>query len=103
MSIIEEVMSDATDVSMLKINGNDLINMLHVKSGPIIGKILNILLDKCLDNPELNTKESLLKISEELLHMNQNELDELNILAVSHKKQEIDEKIHEIRSKYKVR
>lgn len=77
--------------------------MLHVKSGPIIGKILNILLDKCLDNPELNTKESLLKISEELLHMNHTELDKLNTLAITNKNQEISDKIHEIRSKYKVR
>jgi tRNA nucleotidyltransferase (CCA-adding enzyme) len=60
MSIIEEVMSDPTDVSMLKIGGNDLIEMLHVTPGPIIGKILNILLDKCLDDPSLNTKESLM-------------------------------------------
>lgn len=103
MSMVEEVLADPTDASMLKIDGNDLINLLHVKSGPIIGKILNILLDKCLDNPELNTKESLLKISEELLHMNQNELDGLNDLAISNKKQEVKEKIHEIRSKYKVR
>ncbi len=103
MSMIEEVLADPTDASMLKIDGNDLINMLHVKSGPVIGIILNILLDKCLDNPELNTKESLLKISKELLHMNQDELDQLNKVALSHKKQEIDEKIHKIRSKYKVR
>ncbi len=103
MSMIEEVLADPTDASMLKIDGNDLINMLHVKSGPVIGIILNILLDKCLDNPELNTRESLLKISNELLHMNQDELDQLNKVALSHKKQEIDEKIHNIRSKYKVR
>ena len=103
MSMIEEVLADPTDASMLKIDGNDLINMLHVKSGPIIGKILNILLDKCLDKPELNTKESLLKISGELLHMKQNELDIMNNIALSHKKQEINEKLHEIRLKYKVR
>lgn len=103
MSMVEEVLADPTDASMLKIDGNDLINMLHVKSGPVIGKILNILLDKCLDDPSINTKESLLKISEELLHMNHDDLENLNKIALDNKKQEVYEKIHEIRSKYKVR
>lgn len=103
MSMVEEVLADPTDASMLKIDGNDLINTLHVKSGPIIGKILNILLDKCLDDPSINTKESLLKISEELLHMNHDDFENLNKIALENKKQEVYEKIHEIRSKYKVR
>lgn len=103
MSIIEEVMSDATDVSMLKINGNDLMTMLDVKSGPIIGQILNILLDKCLENSELNTKEKLLELSQELLRLDSKELIELNKQALLHAKQDNDEKIGQIKSKYKVR
>jgi tRNA nucleotidyltransferase (CCA-adding enzyme) len=103
MSIIEEVMSDATDVSMLKISGQDLIDMLHVTPGPIIGQILNILLDKCIENPKINTKEELLNISKELLHMKQEELSSLYEKALALKKQENDERVHKIRSKYKVR
>ena len=103
MSIIEEVMSDATDVSMLKINGNDLMNKLHVKSGPIIGKILNILLDRCINDPKLNTEESLITISKELLSLKIENLDMLNKVAVEKTKQEEEEKINKIRSKYKVR
>ncbi len=96
-------MSDATDVSMLKINGNDLMTLLHVKSGPVIGKILNILLDKCIENSELNTKESLLSISEDLLKLDEKELDELNRIAVLHAKHDNEEKVDKIKSKYKVR
>ena len=103
MSIVEEVLADATDVSMLKINGNTLINMLHVKSGPVIGKILNILLDKCLDNPELNKEETLISLSKELLDMNEDELNSLNNKALDHKKSEHEAKIKVIRSKYKVK
>ena len=103
MSIIEEVMSDATDVSMLKINGNDLINKLHVKSGPIIGKILNILLDKCINDPKLNTEETLMLISKELLSLKSEDLDILNRAAIEKTKQEEEEKINKIRSKYKVK
>ena len=103
MSIIEEVMSDPTDVSMLKIGGSDLIEVLHVTPGPIIGKILNILLDKCLENPEINKKDTLLDISRDLLHMKQEDLDDLYTKAIEIKKQENDHRISKIRSKYKVR
>jgi len=103
MSIIEEVISDATDVSMLKIGGKDLMEMLHVTPGPVIGQILNILLDKCIEDADINSKDRLLEISKELLHMNPSQLAEMNKIALSHQKQDNDEKIHKIRSKYKVR
>ena len=103
MSIIEEVMSDPTDVSMLKINGNDLINKLHVKSGPKIGKILNVLLDRCINDPSINTEDSLLKMSKDLLSLEDKDLDALNKTALDKTKQEVEEKIKKIRSKYKVR
>ncbi len=103
MSMIEEVMSDPTDVSMLKIDGNDLINMLHVKSGPIIGKILNILLDKCLEDPKINTKDNLLDLAKELLSIDNKVLDKMYNDAISKKKQENEAKIKQIRVKYNVK
>ncbi len=103
MSIIEEVLSDPTDVSMLKIDGYNIINELHVKSGPIIGKILNILLDKCLDDPKINTKEELMNISKELLSLKEPELDILYEKAINKKNTAKEDKITSIRSKYKVK
>jgi tRNA nucleotidyltransferase (CCA-adding enzyme) len=103
MSIIEEVMSDPTDVSMLKINGNTLMDRLHVKSGPKIGKILNVLLDKCINDPSINTEDSLINISKDLLFLEDKDLDSLNKAALDKTKQETEEKIQKIRSKYKVR
>lgn len=103
MSIIEEVMSDPTDVSMLKINGNDIITKLHVKSGPIVGKILNILLDKCIENPELNSEDKLIETAKELLNLDEIELNNLNVTAIKNKNLENEAKIKEIRSKYKVK
>lgn len=103
MSIIEEVISDATDVSMLRIGGQDLIDMLHVTPGPIIGQILNILLDKCIENPKINTKEDLISISKDLLHMKQGDLKDLYEKAIIHKKTVNEERVSKIRSKYKVR
>lgn len=49
------------NVKDLKINGSDLINM-GIKQGKQIGNILKFLLEKVLENPELNNKEKLLNI-----------------------------------------
>lgn len=103
MSMIEEVMSDATDVSMLKIGGKELIEVFHMTPSPQIGKILNILLDKCIEKPELNSKNSLLHLSEELLTLKESELEELSKVAVLHAKHDQDERVGKIKSKYRVR
>lgn len=102
MSLIEEVMSDATDVSMLKISGKDLIDTLHMKPGPIIGKILNILLEKALSDPTINTSEQLLSESRILLELPEKQLEELFANALKMKKEVTEEKTKIIRKKYKV-
>lgn len=61
--IYEEILKsqDCVTVKDLAITGRDL--MEHgIEQGPEIGAILNRLLDKVLDNPELNTKEKLLEL-----------------------------------------
>ncbi len=45
----------------MNINGNDLMTDLKLQPGPQLGKILNELFELVLENPELNTKETLLK------------------------------------------
>ena len=52
---------NAITVKDLKINGNDLIETFNFRQGPIIGKILNYLLDLILDDPNLNDRELLLE------------------------------------------
>jgi tRNA nucleotidyltransferase (CCA-adding enzyme) len=93
-AMIEEVMRDPVSVAMLKINGNDLINKLGIKSGPKIGMILNSLLEEVLNDPNINTYEYLSKKASEL-----NNLPEKDLLAIyknalnkknSIEKQEID-------------
>ena len=51
-----------TSVAELNISGGDLINAGCPK-GEIIGKILNSLLNKVIDNPDLNKKDTLLDIA----------------------------------------
>ena len=59
-SILEE--EQCFKLKDLKINGKDLIKM-GIDPGKEIGIVLNALLDKVLENPELNTKEKLIEIS----------------------------------------
>ncbi|MGL4561856.1 MAG: hypothetical protein ACRCV0_06190, partial [Brevinema sp.] len=51
----------ALKVKDLDIDGNILISTFNLASGRIIGEILNHLLELVLDNPEINTKDTLLK------------------------------------------
>lgn len=102
MSLIEEVLADPTDVSMLKIDGNDLIKELHMKPGPNIGKILHILLDMCLEDPKINTKELLLQESVKLLGLEPEKIDALYVKALHTKQEENEQKIKKIRGLYKV-
>jgi len=63
--VIEQ--ENAFSVRDLNINGTMLMEEFGLTPGPIIGIILNHLLEAVLDNPELNEKERLLSLSREIL------------------------------------
>ena len=63
--ILEE--EHALKVTDLAINGHDLMKEFNLKPGPIIGEILNFLLEQVLDNPKLNNKKELLELAEKYL------------------------------------
>lgn len=48
----------------LEVNGNDIMNKFNLAPSPLIGQILNHLLETVLDEPDLNKKEMLLKEAE---------------------------------------
>ena len=48
----------------LAVNGHDIMNTFNIPPSPLVGQILNYLLEMVLDNPELNQKERLLKEAE---------------------------------------
>jgi len=64
--VIEQ--ENAFSVRDLNINGTILMEEFGLTPGPIIGAILNHLLEAVLDNPELNEKEKLLDLSREILN-----------------------------------
>ncbi len=48
----------------LAVNGNDIMSAFNISPSPLVGRILNYLLEMVLDEPELNQKEKLLKEAE---------------------------------------
>lgn len=57
--IIEKVSQDPILPKMLKVSGNDLMDILKIKPGPKIGQILDVLLGHVLEDPQKNNKEFL--------------------------------------------
>ena len=57
---------NAITVRDLNINGHIIMNEFNIKPSPVIGKLLNELLEIVLDNPELNTKEYLIEKAREI-------------------------------------
>jgi hypothetical protein len=51
----------------LALNGNDLKEIFGLDEGVIIGRVLNYLLDKVLDEPQVNTRDELLTLSADFL------------------------------------
>ena len=58
-SMIDEVLRDPISVSQLKIDGNYMIDVLHVKPSPRMGWMLHALLEEVLEDPTRNTVEYL--------------------------------------------
>ena len=50
------------EIKKLAVNGKDLI-AAGIKPGPLLGAVLERLLDKVIENQSLNTKEQLLELA----------------------------------------
>ncbi|MCC6711337.1 MAG: HD domain-containing protein [Candidatus Pacebacteria bacterium] len=62
-----EQLNQPMDVKDLAINGHDLMDKLGLKPGKQLGIILQTLFEEVLDNPAINTKETLLEKAQKLL------------------------------------
>lgn len=99
--ILKELDGENPSLKMLKVDGNDLIAE-GIKPGPRLGYILNILLEKVIDNPTFNTKGSLLKMAADLKDKKGSELLALSEKAKEVYKDTLDESETEIKKKYYV-
>ncbi|MFA6897624.1 MAG: HD domain-containing protein [Patescibacteria group bacterium] len=59
--LIEKVSKDPISPKMLKINGQDIMELLHIQPGPKVGAILKVLLAEIIEDPEKNDPEYLEK------------------------------------------
>lgn len=97
--VIEKVSRDPISVQMLKVNGNDVMQILNIPPGPKVGLILNALLAEVLENPEKNKKDYLKKRIKDLGQLDESALKEAGKI-VEEKKMEIEE---ELKKKYWVK
>lgn len=75
--LFEKVSQDPISPQNLKISGNDIMNILHIKPGPKIGRILSYLLSEVLKDPDKNDKQYLKNEVERLGKMGEDELGKI--------------------------
>lgn len=93
---------EATNVKMLSVRGNDILERLKIRPGPRVGHILNALLEEVLDDPAKNKKE--------YLYERMNELNKFSDDDLMQRRKEAEEKVEamedtreqEIKKKYRV-
>ncbi len=76
-AMIEECLRDPISVKQLVIDGNYLMNMLHVKPGRRMGWMLHALLQEVIEDPEKNTIEYLSSRVTALEKLDDDELQKL--------------------------
>ncbi len=75
--MIEKVSKDPIEPKMLKLKGEELMNMLGLKPGPRVGWILNSLLEDVLDDPQKNDIEYLKERAMEISKLSDADLKSL--------------------------
>lgn len=73
--MIEKVKRDPISPKMLKIDGMEIMELLGIKPGPKIGKILAVLLEEVIEDPFKNEKVLLKRRVQGLNEMGESELD----------------------------
>ncbi len=101
-AMVEQALRDPISVSMLKTDGNRIMEKFHEKPGPRIGNVLNALLEEILDNPDLNNEGYLDKRTEELLKISGIELEKLGKAGKERREVAEDKEIKHIMEKHHV-
>ena len=102
-AMVEQALRDPISVTMLKTDGNHIMEKFHAKPGPKIGFVLNALLEEVLDNADLNTEEYLDKRTDELLEMSEESLRKLGEAGKRRRDAEESDEMGHILEKYHVK
>ncbi|RKZ25505.1 hypothetical protein DRQ29_06225 [bacterium] len=65
-------------VKSLAVNGNDVMNILQIPPGPIVGEVLNKLLEIVIDDPSKNRREILIDLMKNMDFLKKRENRKLN-------------------------
>ena len=102
-AMIEEALRDPISVKQLKVDGNYLMNTLHVKPGPRMGWILNALLEEVLEDPAKNEIEYLKSKILELEKLSDKDLRELGEKGKEAKEELEEEEVGKLHAKHGVK
>jgi poly(A) polymerase/tRNA nucleotidyltransferase (CCA-adding enzyme) len=101
--MIEKVKRDPLTPKMLKLNGDDLMALLHLPEGMRIGWMLHALLEEVLDDPEKNIKKYLTKRAEELNRLSDEELKAIMLHAKEKEREAERKEEEEIKKEFRVK
>jgi len=101
--MIEKVKHDPIHPKTLKVRGEDVMDILKLKPGPKIGKILGILLEEVLDDPKKNERVYLEKRVKDLGGLSDKVLEELAEKAKEAKEEFESGVEEEMKKKYYVK
>lgn len=101
-AMIDQCLRDPISVSQLAIDGNYLMNELHVKPGRRMGWILHALLEEVLEKPENNTVEALSLHVKQLETLSDDELKDLGEKAKQVKEEQEQQEITQLHVKHGV-
>jgi len=103
MFMIEKVKNDPISPKMLKVNGDDVMEILKIPPGHRVGWILAALLEEVLDDPVKNDREGLIERVKELNDMNDAKLKKLAEKARETKTEFEEDAEEEMKKKYFVK
>ncbi len=101
-AMIEEVLRDPISVGQLAIDGNTLMNELHMKPGPRMGWMLHALLEEVLDDPKKNNRAYLDTRVGELDLLSDSDLRALGEKAKEAKEELEEEEVAKLHAKHGV-
>ncbi len=101
-AMVDQALRDPISVTMLKTDGNHIMEKFHVEPGPSIGWALNALLEEVLEDPERNELEYLDLRTAQLLEMAEKELKELGESGKKKREEREEEELHKIMEKHHV-
>lgn len=101
-AMVDQALRDPISVTMLKTDGNRLMEKFHVEPGPSIGHVLNALLEEVLEDPARNSESYLDQRSEELLKLPVERLKELGESGRKKREEAEEAEVREIHRKHHV-